>query len=61
MKRSGESKVVLQLAVCPFKLADSQRLALLLREEKVSVQIGLVWLTISKALVRLIIFNRGPY
>ena len=47
MKREGEGTVVR-----PFKYPDSQRLVLLLREERERARISLEWLTMSKALVR---------
>ena len=42
MKRGGEGKV--------FKQADSQRLVLLLKEERTSARMSLLRLTISKSL-----------
>ena len=52
----GESvKLYQQLAVHPFKLADSHRSVLLLREERVSVRMSIVCLIISKALVKSIV------
>ena len=39
-----------QLDVRPFKYVDSQRFVLLLREERMSAEMSLVWLIILKAL-----------
>ena len=36
-------KLYRQLAVCHFRYADSQRLVLLLRGERVSEKMSLVW------------------
>ena len=43
-------KLYRQLVVRLFKQADSQRFVLLLRRERMSAEMSLVWLTMSKAL-----------
>ena len=45
-------KLYRQLAVRFFNQADSQRLVLLLRGERMSAGMSLAWLTMSKALER---------
>ena len=45
-----------QMAVRPFKQADSQLLLLLLRGKRMNSNMGLVWLTISKALEKSIAY-----
>ena len=52
MKGGVEGKVLLAAGCTPFFVADSQRLMLLLRGERMSVDMSLVWLTMSKALER---------
>ena len=43
-------KLYRQLVVRLFKQADSQRFVLLFRRERMSAEMSLVWLTMSKAL-----------
>ena len=52
MKRGRNVKLYRHLALRPFKQANSHRLVLLLRGDRVSVEMNLVWMTMSKVLVR---------